>query len=386
MTILEDAIREVFASQVVDPPVVDDPASVAIRRARAVQRRRTAMTGAAAAVLLVVALGTALSLRGWWERPDAGVVGPGLLPPDRASTAPTPWDGREIGVALHAGGTVWTPTGQRLWLRGVEPVRRAYRTPLGWVYGAPDRALLLPDDGTPVDLVTGVDQWLIRADGAELAAVAGGELRVAPISAGGLGEPVVAPVPAGTTLVAFPDERLIFAGRGGAWYDYWHPGTPYEPTHMDEIVVLYDGMVGDDMIGLVQDGDGYCLAVITAGPDGLHPSDRKGCDLGFWPPTEAAPEADTAGWLSPDGTWLALPHARVLWLVQLTDLTDGTVNKIYCPREAGVIPFWLDTTTLLTSSDRRAVRCHVDGTIDATRLPQGLGADWQYARILGPAA
>jgi hypothetical protein len=324
-------------------------------------------------------------MRGWWERPSVGVVGPGLLPPDRGTAAPTPWDGGEIGAALHAGGTVWTAQGQRLRLRSADPVRRAYRTAVGWVYGGSDHALLLADGGEPLDLVRDVNQWLLRADGAALAAVDGNELMVAPISADGLGQPAVAPVPIGTTLVAFPDQQVVFAGPRGAWYDHWHPGTPYQPTPTEEIAVLYDGLADGNLVGLVKEGDGYCLARITAGADGLRPSDKQGCDMGFWPPPAPAPEASAAGWVSPDGTWLAVPQAQLLWLVLLTDLTDGDVTEVYCPRQAGVSPYWLDATTLLTSSDRRAVRCHVDGTTDATRLPADLGAGWQYAPVLAPA-
>lgn len=60
---LEDSLRGMFAEQVQSPPLINDPASVAIRRGRAARRRRTAASSVAAALALLVTVGGIVSLR-----------------------------------------------------------------------------------------------------------------------------------------------------------------------------------------------------------------------------------------------------------------------------------------------------------------------------------
>jgi hypothetical protein len=212
VTRLEDALRALFASQVETPPTMDDAASMAIMRARAIRRSRTIGTCVAGVLVLVVVVGSTLSLRGWWL-PDhdqqTSLAGPAGLddstpdaspsmttlsanssePPSAAMDSTSGlFPAGSPGLDLRVGNTLWTRSGAKLWLSGVSGPLRVYRVPAGWVYGDTGQVRLLRPDGSSLRLATIDNATNSSPAGIDAGSAAGamseGEKKAAQLSAG----------------------------------------------------------------------------------------------------------------------------------------------------------------------------------------------------------
>jgi hypothetical protein len=388
VTVLEDALREMFAARVDGSPAVGDPAGAAIRRARAVRRRRSAATSVAVGLALAITLSGAVTLREHLlpspaSRPAAAPVvladGEGQAPeasPSRSTGSPAE-SLRRIGLDLRVGNQLWTTDGQQVPLIGVGLVTQVYRVPVGWVYGGAEHVRLLRTNGTSVELTSGDGRWVLSPDGRRLAYVTGRLLRVADVAEQGIGPTSSVPVPDGVTPVAFVGERVVIATKGGRSYDSLHPKGPYKAAWKGDVAAVY-GAVGEAAAGLVRSGGRFCLATLAAADSGLKVSRTGSCELGLTP--------DSAGRLAPDGAWLAQESAAGQRLVEVAAALAGKAHAVSCPVRSTPRATWTDPSTLATADERGAVLCRTDGTQEVTPLPGGLVSGWQFVPRMAPPA
>lgn len=381
MTVLENSLREMFAAQAEHPPPVSDVATTVIRKGRRVRRGRAAVGGMAGVLALAGMVGGVVSLQEWWlAEPDTrtGVVTAVLPPSDPAPAImegrELPWRGAGRGVEVRLVNRVWTADGQRPLLRAAGLVAQAYRTPHGLVYGG-DSDIRIRRGEEAVDLATGVATWLPSPDGERIAFTSDGEVLVAPLHPGGLGQAQRAAVPAGVTPVAFWGERVVLAGPDPGTFDVWDPSGPFEPAWTRDLVTVY-GQVEGDLIVLVGGPGSYCVAAVPAGETGLRPAGAAGCSR----PVPVT--ADGYGWLAPGGDWLALPSGAHVALVALSG-DAAAAEPVNCPRDPAVTPIWWDERTLLTADDTGVVSCTVDGSVERLGRPDGIGSRFEFVPPLG---
>jgi hypothetical protein len=393
---VEDLLRNTFAHQVRDAPVLDDPASPAIRGARRARGRRHLSVGVASVLALAVMSGGMLSVRDhWWqEPPGTGVTSLIVPPPEAVASDPAPWDGTGIGLEIRVANWLWTTDGDRLLLSGSALVERAYRTPYGLLYGNGNEILLRSDDGVVTALVSDAGHWQVSPDAAWIVRIHDGDARVMALRGGELGEPVGVEVPDGTIPVMFWGERVVLAGPDGAGYDVWDPAdSDYVPVWTDRIVAVY-GQVGDDLAVLADGPDGACLVLVPVAADALHQSDSGDCHLPL--PVGGHDDGGRYGWLAPGGQWIAVAAGHEVLLVEIAassaaaaaagaDVAQAVADAavVRCPRREPVEPVWLDDTTLLTADEMGAIGCHVDGSVERLGLPERLGTRWAYVPALG---
>ncbi|GAA2039111.1 hypothetical protein [Polymorphospora rubra] len=404
MSRLEDDLRELFADRAAPDPYATPPAAEvaarAIRRGAAVRRRRR--TGASVGVVLVLVLVVTgvVPGRGWWQRDDpAGLTvgleraplsapsgqlvptaaaaaspSPALVVPgaDAAALMDVPAPVATVGIDLRVGDQLWTTEGSRLPLSGVGEIVRAYRVPVGWVYGGATNVRLLRPDGNSVPLGGGGDGWTVSPDGARFAYVADGALRVADLTTDGLSVRSTTNVPPGTVPVAFLDRRVVVAGRVGhsRGYDLLDPAGPYQPSWNLDVTAVY-GTAGGAVAALIRTGDqGLCLAALKGRAHRLRVDRSGACTLGL--------RAEfTPGRLAPGGGWLVAPTPDGLALVDIDAALTGEYATVDCPVRSIVPAVWADNMTVVVGDDRGVVQCRTDGTQQVVSLPPGTGADWQ---------
>ncbi|HYN92983.1 MAG TPA: hypothetical protein VES42_03955 [Pilimelia sp.] len=425
MSSLEDALREAFARRVAALPGLDDPAGRAIRHARAARRRRAVGSGFAAGVALLLLLGGALRLHGWWlPGPGRPPVGPVALPSGAEASdvpAPTPaqpfaFPGERdertaaprqatpgptfpppaLGLDLRVGDELWTVEGDRVPLTGAGQVTRVYRVPAGWVYGGADTVRLLRRDGRSSVPLAAVDgPWAISPDGTRLALVAGRELQVREVGEAGLRAGVAVAVPADAEPVAFAGDHVVISGGDAARFDSLDPAGPYRPTWSDTVLAVYGG-AGAAATGLVRGPKRgtVCLARLRPERTGLAVAKRGGC-------RKAADLAPQPHAVSPGGRWLA---ERGATSVRLRDLPKTFAEKppgggaspdargdvaastakpveepvVTCPTTGSVAPAWADGETLLTAARDQVIRCRTDGGREVVALPPEVGVRWAF--------
>lgn len=383
---LEDSLREMFASRVETPPAVDDPAGAAIRRGRRLRRRNAVSSSIAAAVALMITLIGVVSLRGW-AAPDGGGSRPAGLagevdrgsdapqPPRPTATpisAPRPGVDTGIGLDLRVGDQLWTTDGRQLPLSGVGEVTRAYRVPSGWVYGGAKKVRLMRTDGSSVALSGEEDRWVLSPDGGRMAFVIGTMLHVADIGPEGMAVRASLDVPPGTLPVAFLGERIVISGATGAsrGYDILDPVRPRNPTWNAAVAAVY-GVHDGAVVGLVRRAGRSCLAALGSRAAGLQVAHTGTCASG-------APADKTVGRLAPDGGWLAEGAPNGLALLDVTRALLGQRMTAYCPVRSAVPPAWADSSTIVGADQRGAVRCRTDGSEQVVPLPPGIGDGWQF--------
>jgi hypothetical protein len=399
MTAIEDQLREILAARVETSRTVDDPAGRAIRRGRALQRRRALGSGLAAALVVVLGLSGAVWIQA--RLPPAAGNGPGGGPlvlgqaaspspsggaqPPVALVAPkaSPYDGRgavrAIGLDLLVGRQLWTVTGRRYALTGVGQVLQAFRVPLGWVYGGAEQVRMLRLDGSTVTLGAFGPRWLASPDGTRLAFAQSRRLSVHRLGRRGLSGGVTVTVPARTRPVAFAGGQAVIASGDDGDFGSFVPGQPYRPVPAKGLVSVY-GVAGDEVAGLVWEGGRaqLCLAALMAGRRGLVEVRRGACRS---EPIVGAAKAV----LGPDGGWLAEPGPDGTVLVEVDRALRGAERTVSCPVVSTTTPVWLDNTTLVAAAERRVVRCRTDGSTEYLALPDGLPAGWAFVPRLMPA-
>jgi hypothetical protein len=378
MMMLEDSLRNMFADQVQSPPSINDPASVAIRRGRAARRRQTATTSLAAGLALLVTVGGIASLpdlaaphQGGRDDSVIGFNAAPDQPPSNPTVAPEATADTGIGLDLWAGDRLWTRDGREMSLAGVGAVTRIYRVPTGWVYGGSTEVRFLRNDGTSVALSGKDDRWALSPSGDQIAFVIDTTLYVAHISATGLAVRTRVDVPAGTSPVAFLDQRVV-VNMPAHGFDILDPGKPYQPVWNADITSVYGGR-GTALAGLVRQADEPrpCLADLRPTNAGLV-VDRTGIC------TPALDGGTTGDGMTQDGRWLVEPRTMDVRLIDLAQAVNGRLVSVECPVRTSVPPTWADDQTLLTADDRGVVRCRTDGSQQVVPLPAGVTARWHF--------
>ncbi|MFK3984652.1 hypothetical protein ACI2K4_30300 [Micromonospora sp. NPDC050397] len=378
MIMLEDSLRNMFAERVESPPLLRDPASVAIGRGRAARRRRAVASSVAAALALVFTVGGIVGLRditapgGGREGSTVAFNGQPDVAPTSPPVEPQPTVDTGIGLDLWAGERLWTTDGRTLRLTGVGTVSRIYRVPTGWVYGGTAGVRFLRADGSSISLSGQDERWVLSPGGDQFAFVVDTALYVARVSATGLAVRTRTDVPPGITPVAFLDRSVVISDET-LGFDLLDPAATYQPRWNGEIAGVIGGN-GKTLTGLVPPAGGGtapCLAELVPGDDGLAPARVGTCALDL-------ARGTTGDRITPDGGWLAEPGANDVRLVDLAQAVAGRNGSVLCRVRSTVPPAWADNRTLLVADDRGVVRCGVDGKERVVPLPSGVTARWQF--------
>ncbi|MFC3504213.1 hypothetical protein ACFOOK_25045 [Micromonospora krabiensis] len=307
---LERAVRESFSRQVAVPrPPAVDPAGVAIRRARRVQRRRT-VTGLAMAAVATVAVSTGIAQltvdQNRPTRPTVVLGDPNASGrPDALPSEPAGPLGPPAGVDMIVGDVLTSANGQRVPLVGVGPAERAQRLPdnAGWlVVGAPTTAgrtlWAVSPKGVVQVLLAGAEAIVVSGDGRAVAWRDGDELFAAGVVSAQLIAPVGTPAPATARLVGFVGDAVLVrltADRPG--HVLWSPGAELRTERADRKSLHLYGVLPDGRVvaQLAADNSSRpCLALLDPS-QGLDPV-STGCGPNL--------SGDGLGAVSTDGRWL----------------------------------------------------------------------------------
>lgn len=372
---LEDSLREMFAARVESTPPIRDVATEAIRRGRVIRRRRTVASSVAAAMALVVTVGTVSFLGGWPpEEPGRSGAAVGFTTEQdgqtTSGTMPTPGPENGIGLDLRVDDRLWTSDGRELRLTGVGRVLRSYRVRDGWVYGGATDVRFLRMDGTSIALSGEEDRWAISPDGDRIAFAIGRTMYVAELRSTGLAVRASRDVPPAATPVAFVGNRVAVS-VGSLGFDLLDPAGSDPPSWNPDVVTIYGGD-GETATGLVRTANrqGLCVAQLSRTSAGLKAEGTGVCDLAV--STSVAPPR-----LAPGGAWLAVPGTNGIDLIDLTRSLRGQQNVVSCEVRSRVAPAWADARTLVVADSNGVVRCGTDGRRQTVALPEGVAAGWE---------
>jgi hypothetical protein len=381
----EDALRKAFAAQVESPPVLHDPAGLALRRARRARRRREALSGALAMLALaglggglVWAQDWRLAQRGGGEMSAVDIVTPTnelQLATTAADDVPNGSLGPPPDVDLFANGYVWTSEGLRISVaeRNAD-VTRAYRVPAGWVLGGGARTRLVRTDGVTVELPVG-NRWVLSSDGNRLAYAVNGSLRLAALDRSGVLDIASTTVGINTVPVALIGDQVVIgeARVDGTLsrIDRWLPSAPYRPTWKQSALTVYEVPTGG-LVAQVPVGGERCLARISVTADGVRRAPGAACGLGASVGSRPAPV------VSPNGKWLAVPLPAKVAIYDLRTVFSTPVAAATCGAAAAVDLVWEGPDKLLAADGSTVVRCRADGTAEPVTLPSDLPYDWQF--------
>ncbi|MEH1015532.1 hypothetical protein V6U90_20755 [Micromonospora sp. CPCC 206060] len=388
---MERALRDTLSRQVADPVrLAADPAGLAIRRGRNIQRRR-AMAGLALAAVATAGVSAGVAQIGDapgrhpgqivvigdpypTPRPDGPTSAPLLVLPSGADERP-PVD-LVLGTALH------TPDGNRIDLTVVGVVERAQRISGGWlVVGAPaadGRTLWFVDGENPPQVVlAGVESVALTTDGRQVAWRDGTELFAAGVIGGKALATVRTPIPAEAVPVGFVGDAVVVRlDAPSAGYALWRPGHgEFTPVWNTETSAVYGVLPDGRVVGQVVTGPARrpCLALLDPARK-LAPL-RTACNLTL--------TRGGVGQVSPDGRWLVAngqrpggPTGSAL-LIDLNRAFDGALAP--APAVAGpplTTPGrWSEPATLTHAGPRgtliriAAPAVAAGGTVDQTTVP-----------------
>jgi hypothetical protein len=379
--VLEDRLRDLFGATTQNARSADDPATRAIARARVIRKRRLTVA-AAAAVLL-----TGASLLGLDAlRPGAGTSPTAMLPNGApaapTSAAPLPPAVAERGpgatgldLDVRAGDQLWTTGGSVVTLPGVGAVTRAYRVPIGWVYGGERGVRLMRQvDGTTKALTGEGDGWALDPAGTRITFVADGRLHVGAVTAQGLAIIGGGAVGADVRPVGFVGDRVLVRD-GDAGYGLFDPAAPAAPTLDARVLAVLGPRADGATTALVreQDGDRVCLARLAATGVRLTIGATGGCDLGL------TRDGDAGLRLSADGSHV---YQAGDGTIRMIDVASGRETG-QCGAGTGTAAVWATGDLLLAGAPGLSVSCRADGVQDTVALPADVPGGWQYVPRLG---
>ncbi|MEV0136477.1 hypothetical protein AB0H83_49650 [Dactylosporangium sp. NPDC050688] len=371
MTMIEDALREAFAAKAgTEPPrSLDGIADVAIRNAgRIRRRRRTAVTGFAAFVVMAVAAVATFQViapstpGGPIAQSDTGrqttqpqaTAGTQTAPPAAAKEVPA------IDGQAQPSQTV------RLKLPDNGTVAAAYKAKDGYLVvntggGGGNKQLVLQDehDNQQV-LVKKASDIAVAKDGDKVAWAQEGMMTVASRSTtSGAGSPnpastappkltqqATAEVPQSAVPVTFVGPNLVLGREEGAGYNVWYPGREYTESWDPDVLRIFgvhpDAKSVYAEVRPVEDEKSMCLALLAL--DQPFEVVQWRCGL---------PVAAKAGGgrVSPDGKWLAYPveGLKQVAVLDLTKIFTGGAVKTWT-LNVTTKTVWMNASTFVVDS------------------------------------
>ncbi|WBB65138.1 hypothetical protein [Micromonospora sp. WMMD812] len=375
---LERAVRETFSRQVAMPrPLAADPAGLAIRRARRIQRQRT-LTGLAMAAVAVVAVSTGMAQLGAEpRRPTQPTV---VLGDPNASGRPDPLPSSESpkldrppsGVDVIVGNALAATDGQQVPLAGIGPADRAQRLPenAGWmVVGAPTAAgrtlWAVSPDGAAQVLLAGADAITVAAGGRQVAWRDGAELFAAGIVGTQLISPVKTPAPATAVPVGFlGDAVLVRPDPARPGHTLWRPAVgPLAEGRDRDSLNLYGVLPDGRVVAQVPGGsaDRPCLGLLDPSRE-LAPV-STGCG-----PTLSR---DGLGAVSVDGRWLLVNgtegRTASALLVDLSRIGKDPQARPAGPPVTGAVTWSSGEEAAYVDGSGQLVRLRVDDVMAGKR-------------------
>jgi hypothetical protein len=380
------ALRELFAAQARQVPVVDDLSGVAVLRARRLARRRASIGGLAVTVAFALGLGGVISWHDWTS-PREGQEGPAGAAAAKvefeADTAQAPVNTgtAPLQVDLVVGDQLYDATAGR-WRElgsGGDQVS-VVRTELGWLVGDATALRLLRADGTELPLLDEVDGWVVSADGTEVAAVRGTTLQLDRLTHDGLQGVTSSQIPAGQVPVGFLATSVLLTTADRARFGVWDRNGSFR--EIDGLSQVYGSFQADSFAVVPGSPGRPCLVRVSVGGGKFHRDGAAGCH-------EILEEGMQHAAVSPNGQNLATPFDGGLWIINLARsveeaASNGAANPVWvaaCASDADAAPVWQDDTTVVTKSRGSLVACGVDGSQRSVQLPKGVPADGRLVPI-----
>jgi hypothetical protein len=424
---------------------MDDPASLAVLRARAVRRNRAVGTCVAGVLVLIVVVGSTMSLRGWWQ-PDGdqqtSLAGPAAGLDDSApeaspsttalsATSSGPpsaamdstsglFPADSPGLDLRVGNTLWTRSGAKLRLTGVGAASRIYRVPAGWVYGDATQVWLLHADGSSLHLATVDNSTAPSTTTMDAAgAVSNAQRKAAQLSTGdGTGSSGGGATGADPWVLSADGTRLAFTAgttlaigtigeRGLTVRQQTAVPTGTQPAAVaggsvvitDAANTLYDVWITDrsyqqtwtKQVARVYGAFGDALSGLVWDPAGsgqvcatMLKATTSGLRQGAVGGCKLGLASRAgAGVPSPDGRWVAEQTKDSVRLVDLVAAVGDTATPVTCPVLSTVALTWANATTVVGADAHGTVSCTVGGDRATFRQPAGVPAGWQFVPALG---
>lgn len=306
---LEHALREMFSRSLTMPPTGADPAGRALRRARRIQRRRSAvgLTMAAVATVSVTVFAVQLAAPG----PSEPVpLGDPFVPPSPMASPAVPPDppaspAEALEIDVVADGVLRTAEGQLVDLSDLGRVVAAHRSADTWLMVTANPAGLwrVRAGSSPQPFLAEVDDLVLAPDARRVAWRQGDRLFAATVEADQLGTPELGPVAPGTRLVRFVGEGVLISrsmSAGNLGHSIWWPSEGTGELSSAESVTAVYGILpdGQTVVGQTTEVPGHdqsatpCLALFDRH---LTPA-RAACDPVL--------SLGSSGVVSPDGRWL----------------------------------------------------------------------------------
>lgn len=360
MNTLEDQLRESLHEYATRPRLSDDVAGTAMRRARAIRGRRTAITTGLAVLAVLAAIGgVALA------RPDRA---PALGTADRSGSTFAMY-GVHLDV-LEPGNVLRTTDGRTFYLG--PGFLNVVRVPSGWlIVDQTGNVALLKYDGRPIPLpgirveAGGFEPGVPvpSADGGSIAWVTDNVLHTAALTSDGLVTEHTTPVPPNSFALTWIGPRVVVGQTVGGdgccgyypvHYGLWDPSQgSFVPHWTSGLAAIYGPTPGEQTAwaNIRGDSDAHgCLGELS----GVTQLSLLGhaCLQGLT-------YASTMGLLAPDGLHLADLDAQTGTLMIIT-VGRSTPNVIgHCAADEAIV--WEDGVNLIAwnTATRRIVRCDI---------------------------
>jgi len=387
MTMIEDELRAAFVARTRTLPAMADPADEAIRRAKAIRRRRGMAATAVAMLLVFTASGGVLRYV-----LDAGQPAPNAIPAEGGLQ-----DQTVNTMDVRVGQELWTADGRHIALSEVGTVTWIHRVSAGWLYAGDSGVRLLSTNGSSIDLQIEGTDVAVSPDGTRVAwrmadpKVANVTIYAAKLTAeGAVTDRDYTTAPQGVEPIGFAGPRVLLRQAIEAKryrFDFWPIGHLYTPTWVDKISTLYGGYKSA-VIGRVPGPGEDCLAMFDPAPDGLRQIYKK-CGLEL-------PES-VDGALSPTGRWLAVRTAARLRVLDLervfadappagaitasgapasappasaTPTAKPAPNAVTCKAETATgPPIWIGANIVVATTDKGWAACTTSGKAAAADDP-----------------
>lgn len=380
---IEDALREAFAAKAgtAPPRSLDGIADVAIRNAgRIRRRRRTAVSGFAAFVVMAVAaVATFHVLTPSAPGDTVAQTDPGRQTTQPAGTADTQTAPPAVAKEVPAiDGQAQPSQTVRLKLPDNGTVAAAYKAKDGYLVvntggGGGNKQLVLQDEHNNQEvLVKKASDIAVAKDGDKVAWAQEGTLTVAsrsttsgaasPTTPPKLTQQATAEVPQSAVPVTFVGPNLVLGREEGAGYDVWYSGRAYTESWDPDVLRIFgvhpDAKSVYAEVKPVDEEKSMCLALLAL--DQPFKVVQRRCGL----PVAAA----AGGRVSPDGNWLAYPvqGLKQVAVLDLTKIFTGAAAKTWT-LNVTTKTVWMNASTFVVDSGGkfRAITPTVAGTSES---------------------